>query len=272
MHLKITVFIYLIGIPNFANTQDVNLFDARSLGLSESVITCSDTWSGIYNPAGLGLNSSFDIALNYSNRFLLPELSTQTIVSTIPTELGNISPSYSYYGGKQYNENHLMLAYGKKLAKWLSVGINFAFHVQTIVAVNERASALTGQLGIIATPAKGLRIGLNIINPTASSYGRLKGEELASGLQVGISLSGEQSYCLAAQINYSEFEIFTYSMGAEYFPAKYLSIRTGLKFPASLSFSFGLGTNFQRFSIDFGFEQHSILGLSSAFTMAYKIK
>ena len=253
-------------------SQDANLFDARSLGLSGSNVACSDPWSGINNPAGLGLHSSLDISINYNNRFLLSELSTQTIISTIPTVLGNISPSFSYYGGHQYNEIHMVFAFGKLLAKWLSAGINFGYYMQTIEATNKRASALTGQIGIIAIPHKGLKIGINIINPTGSAYGGFKGEEIASGLQAGISISEEQNYGLAAQINYSEFEIFHYSMGAEYFLAEYLSICAGLKFPASLSFSFGLGMEFQRLSIDFGFEQHSILGLSSAFSMGYKIK
>lgn len=272
MHLKFFLLISFIGITNAVFAQDANLFDARTLGLSGSNVTCSDPWSGIHNPAGLGLTSSLDISINYSNRFLLSELSTQTIISTIPTILGNISPSFRYYGGDQYNECHLVFAYGKLLAQWLSAGINFGYHLQTIEATNLRASALAGQIGVIAIPLKGLKIGIHIINPTGSAYGRFKGEEIASGLQAGISLSEEQSYCLAVQINYSEFEIFNYSMGVEYFPAEYLSIRTGLKFPASLSFSFGLGMKFQRFSIDFGFEQHSIIGLSSAISMSYKIK
>jgi hypothetical protein len=272
MQLKFLLLISFIGITNAVFSQGANLFDARSLSLSGSNVTCSDSWSGIYNPAGLGLHSSLDISINYSNRFLLSELSTQTIVSTIPTILGNISPSFRYYGGNQYNECNLVFAFGKQLAKWLSAGINFGYYMQTIEATNKRASAIAGQIGVIAIPLKGLKVGINIINPTGSAYGRFKGEELASGLQAGISLSGEQSYCLAVQINYSEFEICNYSMGAEFFIAEYLSIRAGLKFPASLSFSFGLGMEFQRLSIDFGFEQHSILGLSSAITMNYKIK
>lgn len=272
MQNKCTLFICIFFITGYVSAQDIVFIDARSVGLSGSCISCSDIWSGVNNPAGLGMQSCFEIGINYNNRFLLSELSTRSVITTIPTEFGVISSSYSYYGGKPYNENHLSLAYGKLLCSWLAVGVNFAYHLQSIEAISEKFSAITGQIGIIAIPVKGLRIGLNIKNPTASAYGRLKGEELSSGMQVGISYSEEQSFFLAAQLNYSEFKAFTYSMGAECFLARYFSLRAGLKFPASVSFSFGFGVRFQRFSIDMGFEQHSVLGLSSAFSIDYKIR
>jgi hypothetical protein len=270
MFFRFSLFISLTGIviPVFA--QDVNLYDARSLSLSGSNITCSDAWSGIDNPAGLGMFSFFNIAYSYNNRYLVPELNTHNIVSSIPTSVGNISPFFSYFGGKLYSESHLIIAYGKMLAKWLSLGINFGYHIQRIEAIYERESAITGQIGIIAIPAKGVRIGININNPNGSAYGRKKSEKLVSGLQTGISLSRDKSYLLALQVNYNEFETLTYSMGAECIIAELFVIRTGIKYPESLCFSFGTGFDFQRFSVEIGFEQHSILGLSTALTLSFK--
>ncbi len=251
--------------------QDASVHNARSIGLAGSDVTCTDLWSGIHNPAGLGLHASYDIGLNYSNRFLMPELGTSSVISAIPVGSGTFSPAYSYFGAKPYNENHIALAYGRLLAKWLSMGIQLAYHRQSVEALDQKSSAITGQVGLLAIPAKCLRIGLHVKNPAGSAYGRLKGEELDSGVQTGISLSEEHNYFLAAQVNWCGFEDFYYSMGAEYFLVKELSIRGGIKFPASTSFSFGLGTNLHNFSLDIGFEQHTILGLSSSFSLAYKI-
>lgn len=272
MHFRFSFFIFLTGIGISVSAQDIYQYNARSLGISASCLTISDTWSGVHNPAGLGIYPFFDIALNYSNQFMVPELSTQSIIISIPTSFGNISPSFSYYGGKLYSESHMMMAYGKMLWKWLSLGINFGYHSQRTDHTSVKESALTCQIGIIFIPANTVRIGIQILNPTRSAYGRIRGEELDSDFQTGISFSNGNSYCIALQINYPEFEKLTYSLGVECFIADYLTLRTGLKYPEILSFSFGIGLKFQRFSIDLGFEQHSILGLSSACTLAFKIK
>ncbi len=272
MQSKYTLIICLIFASTSVFAQDANLFDARSLGLSGSNVTASNTWSGMNNPAGLGMHSAFHLGLSYNNRYMVPEMGTQAVVANIPAGPGTLSSSFIYFGAKQYHESHMVLAYGKTLAKWLSMGINFAYHSQSVEAIKKRASAITGEIGLIAIPAKGLEIGLNIKNPTQSAYGRLKGEGLSSGMQTGISLSEDKNYVVAAQINWNEFRDFTFIMAAECFIVKYLFIRVGMKFPVSQSFSFGLGTNFQRFSMDLGFEQHSVLGLSSALSISYKIR
>lgn len=272
MQFRYILFFHFLIHAISAYPQDINLFHARKLSLSGSDVTCSDTWSGISNPAGLGMYSSFDVGINHNNRFFVSELSTKAIVSTIPTDYGVISPMFSYYGGELYNESQFCLAYGKLLANWLSMGVHIAYHVQAIETSSERASAITGRIGIIAIPVEGLRIGLDVKNPTGSAYGRFEGEELSSGLHLGISYSEEQNYLLAIQTNWNDFNTFSCSMGAEYYITHYLIVRAGLKYPTAISYSFGPGFIFRKFTIDLGFEYHAVLGLSSACTMCYKIK
>ncbi len=272
MQFRYTLFICFLIRPVSVCSQDINLFHARKLALSGSDVTCSDTWSGLSNPAGLGMYSSFDIGINYNNRFFISELSSQVIVSTIPTEYGVISPWLSYYGSELYNESQFCLGYGKLLANWISMGVCIAYNMQTVETTSERASAITGQVGMITIPVKGLRIGVDVKNPTGSAYGRFKGEKLPSGLDLGISYSEEQNYLLALQTNWNDFKTFSCSMGAEYYIIPGLIVRAGLKFPAALSYSFGSGFIFRKLTIDLGFEQHSVLGMSSAFTIHYTIK
>ena len=62
------------------------------------------------------------------------------------------------------------------------------------------------------------------------------------------------------------------AFGTEYFLAKTLALRLGAQFPSVTSYTFGIGYYGSRLSLDLGFEQHPLLGLSSALSVNINLK
>jgi hypothetical protein len=273
MHLRFILFVvWFVILSLCVHAQAVNSGSARAIAMSEADITGISGWAGLDNPAGLGEYDSYSLNISYQNRYMLPELGTQLICGTIPTAGGTFSPILSYFGSDAYNETRIGLAYGLALNTWLNAGIRLGYHRVDIEATMHQASAVTGDLALIAKPSDGVAIGAFLINPTRTRYNDLSGNLLPGALQLGISYSDESRFCIATSVNWDDFHKVDWKLGSEYEFCKLLRIRAGIRLPERLSYSFGVGMTFGTLCFDLGFEQHPFLGLSSAMALSYKIK
>jgi hypothetical protein len=273
MHLRfILSFCWIVLCFGNSAAQTGILCTARSLAISGADIAGSSEWSGIDNPAGLGDYSHYYLGVSYQNRFMIPELGSQLLCGTIPTTGGTFSPVINYFGSKSLNRMNLSLAYGLSLNAWFSAGIKLGYHRVAVEATMHQASAITGDLAVIVKPLEGFALGAMLVNPTRTRYNNFSGERLPGSLQLGISYSGKNTFCIASKLNWDDFQRLICSFGAEYELYKFLSIRAGIWFPDRLSYSFGLGMSFGLFRFDLGGEQHPLLGLSSAISLSYKIR
>jgi hypothetical protein len=264
--------IIIVVIPTVhAYPQDGSVNSARSLALSGVNVTLTECWSGLNNQAGLAFQSDKVLGINCNNRFMVSELSTQTVIANIPTAAGTLASSFSYFGGSVYHEDHLSLAFGKELLKWLSAGIGLNYHYFEVDATNRRAEALSGDIGVLLMPLDGFRIGLQVFNLTKSKYNNSDKKHLASGLKLGITYSEENNFLLGSQIDWDDHKQLNVLMGAECLLMKSLFVRFGIKLPYNTSYSFGIGTHLKHMNLDLGFEQHPCLGLSSALSWTLEL-
>jgi hypothetical protein len=267
----ILIFIWFALLFDVIHAQTGNPGSVRAIAISEADITGSSGWAGFDNPAGLGGYSDYSMSICYQNRYLIPELGTQMLCGTIPTASGTFSPVFSYFGSKAYNRTGIALAYGLALNSWLNAGIRLQYNRINVEAVMHGASAVTGDLAIIAKAGESIAIGAMLVNPTRTRYNNLSGDYIPGGFRLGASYSVEKSFCIASSLNWDDFKKLECSFGTEYKLCRLLIIRAGIRLPERLSYSFGLGMVSGSFCFDIGFEQHPLLGLSSALALTYKI-
>ncbi len=268
MRIRI-VYIFLLISVSTAFSQQVQHIDAVSLALSGSDGCYYHTWNGIRNSATLASIPGSMLGINYYNRYLIPELGSQSIFGTLRFQ-GTWGYSLSYFGTKAFNESTVSASYGRHIFRWLDAGITMKGHHLAVEALSGRSFSITGDMGIITRPGKGISLGLHMVNPNRSGYMNMEQDNLPAEMNLSITWNEPGDFYLAAQLHWRDYSDLFLSMGSEYRMGKTLALRAGLKVGDLLSYSYGLAFDFRKLNIALGFEQHTCLGLSSAVTMVYK--
>ena len=97
-------------------------------------------------------------------------------------------------------------------------------------------------------------------------------EHLEQNLRIELDYVRTNDFYLGAQLALTDLRKPALSMGLGYIMAESLVLRCGLKIGQYLSWSFGIGAGKGSILVDLGFSRHTILGLSAACTVSYKIE
>jgi hypothetical protein len=271
MHFRISVFlgISLCWLP--ALGQINRCVDSYTFSLSGSETALSNLYSVNNNQAGLAFYRKTALAIDYHNRYFIPELSGQTIIATSTLGKGTAGVSIYRFGAKSLNESKYSLAYGRQLNTWLGAGIEMNYHRLEVEAVGESGNIISGNIGLQAIPLENIVIGLQLENPTISKYKNSPNSVLYSGLKAGFSYSLPSSFLITSQFNWERFQKVAVIFGGEYWLIKNLSFRFGVRLINRPSFSFGTGVLYHNTGINLGFERHPVLGFSSAVSVTMKL-
>ena len=265
--LKILAFFFLFSSSIKTNAfLPKNGFGARSSAMGNSSITISDFWSQFNNQAGLANNNNFSIGSSFENRFLLKSLSTKTLGLIIPVDNGSFGFNIIHFGDPNYNEINIGLAYGRKLSKNLSIGIQFDYFSIRQGYDYGSKSKITFEGGFIYKIDEKIKIGGHLYNPqfkTKIEDAPILPEIYRLGFEYQIS-NDLLSY----------FEVKNQSMlgsslhfGMEY-TYKIFAFRCGYATNPD-QFTFGLGIQKKQFILDFSSNLHSVLGYSPQLSLVY---
>jgi len=100
---------------------------ARALGLSNAVVSVSDTWSGFHNQAGLAVLADMSAAFYYESRFQVEELSLVAGAFVLPTRTGNFGLGFLQFGKGTFKENKIGIAFAKSFSEKFSAGIQLDY-------------------------------------------------------------------------------------------------------------------------------------------------
>ena len=242
---------------------------ARSTALGNTAITITDFWSQFNNQAGLAGNTHFAVGTSYENRFLLKSLSIKTLGLLIPFKDESFGLNIIHFGDANYNEMNIGLAYGRKLSKNLSVGIQFDYF--TFHQGNDYGSMnkITFEGGFIYTVDEKIKIGGHLYNPIIKSN-----TENTPILPEIYRLGFE--YSISEDIT-GFFEVKTQSIlgsslhfGLEY-KQKLFAFRAGYASNPD-QFTFGIGIKKNQFVFDFSSNLHPVLGYTPQVSMYIQFK
>lgn len=260
--------VFFISAANLlASAQNLQSRNARSMALSQAMIAVPDISSGASNAGALSAHSRSGIELNYQNRYMLPELGTQSLYLSLKLGKGILSPQLGYFGSAAYNQTRLSLAYGHKLAEWFFAGVNLIGTNQTIQATGETTFGAAADIGLFAKLASGFQCGLQISSPGSEIVNSENVLSQKFGLGLGAAYKKAENFLLTAQLCWQDNQELVLAGGAEVFPLKYLALRAGFKLPSSASYSFGIGLYQNTWKMNLGFEQHQVLGLSASISL-----
>jgi hypothetical protein len=240
----------------------------KSAGLGYTSVTSTDEWSAVNNQAGLAWCRKFSVSFYYENRFLLTDLSQKALAVTLPVGGGAFGFSLCYFGFPQYSETNPGIAYGIRLTKRFSAGIQIDYLCLHIEDGFRDNSVLSCKIGLQFHASEHLLLGLHVTNPIPVKISSLTNDRLSSLIRFGLSWKISDVLRCDAEVEKELIDNPMIKAGIEYKPAKCFSIRTGLRSGPTL-LTFGIGLEFGHFQFDLASSYHLILGYSPQVSVTY---
>ncbi|MGB0369656.1 MAG: hypothetical protein ACPGD8_09635, partial [Flavobacteriales bacterium] len=252
-----------------AQTSDFPI-GARAAGMGNASVALTDIWAVHHNQAALVGLEQAGVAAYYENRFLLSNLNLQGATAVLPTpKAGVFGLSYARFGNKLYNQSRYSLAYGKKLWKFLSVGIQLSYlntHIEE--SYGDRHSFIA-ELGLLSQVTSRLRIGFHAFNLTRTKLANAYDERVPMNFRLGAQYDFSKKVRIAVEAE-KDLELpAVFKAGVEYYPAEIFAIRVGVG-TQPFHADFGLGLRLKYLHFDIAGSVHPVLGFSPKASLAYR--
>lgn len=240
----------------------------RSAALAHSSVALTDVWAVHHNQAALGFLEKTTVGISYENRFFLPDLSLGNAAFAMPTNLGTVGLSFSYFGFELYNESKFGLNYARAFGKYFSMGLQINYHSYNISEGSGSDGAVTFEAGLLARPIKKLQIGFHVFNPSTSQKNAETEERLPLIVRLGAQYKIGDEVSLTAEVKKNENTAERYALGFEYQIVEKIVLRTGVGLQP-LTNTFGVGLNLGSFSTHLSYEYAQVLGSNGNISLQY---
>ena len=121
---------------------------AKGLSMGGTGLNAQDVHAAWANPAGLSNLNAIGFAFYGEQRFSLSELKQVSAAAAMPAgKNGGLGLTLGYFGFDAYNEQRVGIAYGRKLAKNISMGVQM-FAWSTRIPEYGNKTAMSFELGV----------------------------------------------------------------------------------------------------------------------------
>ena len=265
--LFLLAFVFSITVG--AQTSDFPI-GARSAGMGNASVALTDLWAIHHNQAAMVGLEQAGVAAYYENRFLLSNLNLQAATAVLPTpKAGVFGISYARFGNQLYNQSRYGFAYGKRLWKFLSVGLQLSYLNTTLAENYGSKHSFIAEIGLLSQVNSKLRIGFHAFNLTRTRLADGFDERVPMNFRLGAQYDFSKKVKLAVEAE-KDLELpAVFKAGVEYFPADIVAIRVGVG-TAPFRADFGLGLRLKFLHFDIAGSIHPVLGFSPKASLAYR--
>lgn len=267
---KHKLFILFFFLTLFSRGQNIPFENgAANNGLGNSSLAMSNIWSINNNQAALSYLKNPEIAIYYTNRFLLKELSSQSIAYAHPTSFGTWAMAIDYFGYNQHSEFQIGLAYAKKFNEYISLGARFNYLQYQQTAEYGNTHTVLAELGILSHPNENIFIGAHIYNPSMAKFDTNVPESAPTIMSIGLAYLIDDATKLLFQIDKNIRKNTTFKMGAELNLKKAIYLQAGINILPN-AFFIGLGYNYKNIRFNIAFSYQQMLGVSPSSSFSYQ--
>jgi len=266
--LKFSVSILLIILP-FNGSGNPYRFSsgAAESGMGFLSVTGTGFWASFRNQALLGYNHSLSAGVNYENRFGIAELGTRTAGIVIPSGRSSLGIVYSHFGYPDFRREMGGVSCGMALSGKISAGVQIDYYSEKSSGEYDNNQILTCETGLLIKPSEKISVGIHVYNPLPNS---IRKSYLPTSLRAGAGIELSKVLYAGAETEISPGEKLLLRTGFEYEASDKFWLRGGFSSENS-SFTFGLGYLIKSIKIDLGFMTHERLGVTSSFSLIFKI-
>jgi hypothetical protein len=210
----------------------------------------------------------YSAGIYFENRFLLKDLSLKAMALTIPSGKGAFGISFRYFGFSLYSEMNAGIAYGMRLTKRFSTGIQVDYRRLHIADGFKDNSVFSCEIGLQYRATDHLWIGLHVANPVPVKLSAVTNERLPALMRFGVSWRITAGLQSDLEVEKDLVHKPVLKAGLEYRPAKKLVIRIGL-LTNPATFTFGAGLDLGNLQFDIASSYHFVLGYSPQASLTY---
>ncbi len=235
---------------------------ARANGLGSTGLCFNDIWSVYNNPGAFGSIEKHGVGISYENRFLLKELSSQSLAFGYHLKKGgNFGIHFQQYGFSLYREMIGGLTYGLKLFDNFSAGVQLNYHRIALGENYGSLNNLSAGLGLYYRLNKAVDLGMRVTNISRSRLADFQDERLPTVFGLGMMYTFSERVLWTVEAEKTVIHPVNFKSGLEIKPHEVLALRIGINSYPFQS-SFGLGLKFKKFQFDMATIWHSNLGIS----------
>jgi len=265
------LFLFLISCSQVFASDNYPI-GARSISLSNAVVSISDTWSTFHNQATLASFSTFSGGIFYESRFGIDELSLAATSIILPVNSGTFGFSFYQFGKGTFKEQKVALSFSKKLSDKLNAGIQFDYFSNRFPE-NERTKGFaTFECGLTFKTTEQLTLGAHVFNPVKNGFKLPEGKQKMPAIyRLGGHYQFSDLVVVSAEVQKYSDSPFVVKSGLEFSPVKNMALRFGIS-GRPVQYTTGIGYSFGKITTDFAFSYHGHLGLSPSVSIQYNLK
>ena len=266
----LTIILFFFGFSNLFALEN-HPVGARSLALSHSFISISDTWSTFHNQAGLAVFESFSAGVFYESKFMIDELSLAAGSIILPVNAGTFGFSFYQFGQGTFKESKIGLAFAKQLSEKFSAAVQLDYFSQRLPENSGAFGFATFEVGVIYSPNKKLFMGVHVFNPISNGLETSEGKQKSPTIfRVGGHYQFDEMILVTVETQKDLENPFILKIGIEFSPAKNLALRFGVS-GKPVNYTAGIGYSFGKITTDIGFSYHGNLGVTPSVSIEIKL-
>lgn len=270
--MKKFILSLLILTSTFGFSQVYTQLGARSNAIGGASLSLNDVWSVYNNPGAFGSLEKTSIGVSYENRFLLKELSTQSLAFGYHTEkAGNFGIHFQQYGFNLYREMQGGLTYGMRFYDNFSGGVSINYHRISLGENYGSKNSVSAALGLYYDMNDQLKFSMRVLNLNRAKLAADQDERLPTTFSLGLMYEFSDKAFWTIDAEKDLVHPLNVKSGLEIRPHEIFSVRLGLQtYPFQAAFGFGL--QFSQFHLDMSSMWHAQLGLSPSAGIHYEFK
>lgn len=264
-------FLFLmLFVGGYSQAQVYPQLGARANALGGAVLGLNDIWSVYNNPGAFGSLEKSAVGVSYENRFLLKEMSTQSLVFGYHTEkAGNFGIHFQQYGFNLYREMQGGISYGMKFYDNFSGGVSINYHRIALGENYGSKNTVSAALGLMYSLNKQLTFGMRVLNINRAKLADFQDERLPTTFSLGVLYSFSEKAFWSVEAEKDLIHPINIRSGIEVRPHEIFAIRLGMNsYPFQANLGFGL--KFKGFQLDLASMWHVQLGLSPSAGILYQ--
>jgi len=248
---------------------ELYLAGGRTFAMGTASVTLTDFWAVVNNQAANAWNKQISAGFCIESRFLLKELSFETIGLTIPLKFGNIGAAVSHIGTVQFSEIKAGISFSRKFGKNFSAGVQFDYlRIQLGQEYGSR-NLFSSEIGLFYKVTRDLFIGIHIKNPVPIKITEYPKEYLPTIFRLGLSYSFASTFLFILEIEKDLTNKPIVKAGTEYRFIRIACARLGIALNPTL-FTFGFGLEFNHFCFDLASGYQPVLGFTPSLSISYR--
>jgi len=266
--IKLITFIAFLILSITASSQNYPV-GASAAGMANSSVVVPSIWSTYHNQAGLDYLDEITFGAYFENWFGISDLGLKSAALAIPTKTGTFGLDFTYFGYSAFNEMKMGLAYSKKFADIISVGIQLDYFNVNQQAVYGNIGVAVAEIGVLSEPIDKLFIGAHVFNPWRAQIAEYQDERMPTIFKIGMGYKFTDKVLLTVETE-KDLDIVKpiFKTGIEYNFVSNLYLRAGIS-TNPLTTTFGIGYKFKGIALDLAFKHHQVLGYNAGISVNY---